>query len=179
MFAPSSKTAIKALCSVGESFEKRMNASDTVLHLVKSRIGIHMLVADWQPSRVAAAVRWYVMLSLELAMQVDECPFRSSADTSCYCMVAPKYHLWLSITHIPCISVVQSNNVEYISRPRCSFSVLIIDSVYLLYTVLRIVHIRRRRVRSECSVSAADRSLSPRFLRAAPFLLGPICDFCL
>lgn len=144
-----------------------------------SRIWIHMLVADRQPSRVAAAVRWCVMVSLELAMQIDACPFRSSADTSCHCIVGQKYHRWLSITDIPCISVVQSNNVEYISRPRCSFSVLIIDSVYLLYTILRIVHIRRRRVRSECSVRAADRSLSPRFLRAAPFLLGPVCDFCL
>lgn len=83
-----------------------MNASDTVLHLVKSRIGIHMLVADRQPSRVAAAVRWFVMLSLELAMQIDECPFRSSADTSCYCIVGQKFHRWLSITHISCISVV-------------------------------------------------------------------------
>lgn len=92
-----------------------MNASDTVLHLVKSRIGIYMLVADWQPSRVAAAVRWCVMLSLELAMQIDACPFRSSADTSCHCVVARKYHLWLSITHIPCISLVQSNNIGNIS----------------------------------------------------------------
>lgn len=83
-----------------------MNASDTALHLVKPRIGIHMLVADRQPSRVAAAVRWCVMLSLELAMQIDACNFRSSADTSCYCIVGQKYHRWLSITHIPCISVV-------------------------------------------------------------------------
>lgn len=164
-----------------------MNASDTALLLVKSIIGIHMLVADWQPSRVAAAVRWCVMLSLELAMQVDACPFHSSADTSCYCIVAQKYHLWLSTTNIPCISVVQSNNVEYISRPRCSFSVLIIDSVHLPYTVLRIVNIRRRCVRSGCSVVSAenrkrfrtDRSLSPQFLRAAPFWLGPVCDSCL
>lgn len=44
MFDPSSKTAIKALCSVGESFEQRMNASDTVLHSVKVEI-----VADRQP----------------------------------------------------------------------------------------------------------------------------------
>lgn len=164
-----------------------MNASDTALHLVKSRIGIHMLVADWQRSRVAAAVRWCVMLSLELAMQTDECPFRSSADTSCHCIGGQKYHLWLSITHISYISVVQPNNVEYISRPRCSFSVLIVDSVHLSYTVLRIVHIRRRCVRSGCSVVSTenrrnirtDRSLSPRFLRAAPFSLGPICDSCL
>lgn len=163
-----------------------MNASDTVLHLVKSRIGIHMLVADIQPSRVAAAVRWCVMLFLELAMQIDAWPFRSSADTSCYCIVAQKYYRWLSITHIPCISVVQSNNVEYISRLPCSYFVLIIDSVHLPYTVLRIVHIRRRRMRSECSVRAengknirTDRSLLPLFLRAAPFSLGrfaiPVC----
>lgn len=83
-----------------------MNASDTALLLVKSRIGIHMLVADLQPSRVAAPFRWCVMLSLELAMQIDACPFRSSADTSCHCIVAQKYYPWLSITHIPCISVV-------------------------------------------------------------------------
>lgn len=159
-----------------------MNASDTVLLLVKSIIGIHMLVAERQPSRVAAAVRRCVMLSLELAMQIDACPFRSSADTSCYCIVTQKYYLWLSITHIPCISIVQSNNVEYNSRPPCSYSMLIIDSVHLPYTVLRIVHIRRRRMRSECSVRAengknirTDRSLSPLFLRA-PFWLGPICD---
>lgn len=76
-----------------------MNASDTALLLVKSRIGIHMLVADSRPSRVAAAVRWCVGLSLELAMQIDACPFRSSADTSCYCIVGQKYHCWLSITH--------------------------------------------------------------------------------
>lgn len=138
MFAPSSKTAIKALCSVGESFEERMNALDTALHLVKSRIGIHMLVADRQPSRVAAAVRWCVMLFLELAIQVDVCPFRSSADTSCHCIVAQKYYRWLSITHIPCISVVQFNNEEYISRLSCSYFVLIIDSVYLPYTILKI-----------------------------------------
>lgn len=130
MFAPSSKTAIKALCSVGESFEQRMNASDTALHLVKSRIGIHMLVADRQPSRVAAAVRWCVMLSLELAMPIDVCPFRSSADNSCHCIVAQKYHRWLSITHIPCISVVQSNNVEYISRPTCRYAVLMILCIF-------------------------------------------------
>lgn len=163
-----------------------MNASDTALLLVKSRLGIHMLVAERQPSRVAAAVRWCVMLSLELAMQIDACHFRSSADTSCYYIVAQKYHRSLSITYIPCISVVQSNNVEYISRPPCSYSVLIIDSVHLPYTVLRIVHILRRCVRSEFSVRAengrnirTDRSLSPRFLRAAAFSLGPICDSCL
>lgn len=164
-----------------------MNASDTALHLVKSRIGIHMLVAGKQPSRVAAAFRWCVMLSLELAMQIDVCPFRSSTDTSCYCIVAQKYHRWLSITHIPCISIVQSNNVEYISRPSCSYSVLIIDSVHLPYTVLRILHILRRCVRSGCSVVSAenrrnirtDRSLSPLFLKAAPFWLGRICDSCL
>lgn len=187
MFAPFSKTAIKALCSVGESFEQSMNASDTALHLVKSRIGIHMLVADIQPSRVAAAVRWFVMLSLVLAMQIDACPFCSSADTSSYCIVGQKYYRWLSITHIPCISVVQSNNVEYISRPRCSFSVLIIYSIHLPYTVLRIVHIRRRSVRSGYRVVRAengrnirtDLSLSPLFLRAAPFSLGPVCDYCL
>lgn len=164
-----------------------MNASDTALLLVKSRIGIHMLVAGKQPSRVAAAFRWCVMVSLELAMQIDECPFRSSADTSCYCIVGQKYYCWLSITHIPCISLVQSSNVEYISRPRCSFSVLIIDSVHLPYTVLRILNIWRRFVRSGRSVVSAengrnirtDRSLSPRFLRAAPFSLGrfaiPVC----
>lgn len=83
-----------------------MNASDTALLLVQSRIGIHMLVADWQRSRVAAAVRWCVGLSLELAMQIDACPFRSSADNSCYCIVAQKYYCWLSITDIPGISVV-------------------------------------------------------------------------
>lgn len=107
-----------------------MNASDTALHLVKSRIGIHMLVADWQRRRVAAAVRWCVGLSLELAMQIDACPFRSSADTSCYCIVAPKYHLWLSITHIPCVSVVQSNNGKYISRPPWSYPVLMIICIF-------------------------------------------------
>lgn len=92
-----------------------MNASDTVLLLVKSIIGIHMLVADWQPSRVAAAVRWCVMLSLVLAMQIDACPFCSSADTSCYCIGGQKYHRWLSITHILCISSAQSNNMGNIS----------------------------------------------------------------
>lgn len=130
MFGPSSKTAIKALCSVGESFEERMNASDTALLLVKSRIGIHMLVADRQPSRVAAAVRWCVILSLDLAMQIDACPFRSSADTSCHCIVAQKYHRWLSITHIPCISLVKPNNREYISRLPCSYSVLMILCIF-------------------------------------------------
>lgn len=59
-------------------------------------------------------------------MQIDAYTFRSSADNSCHCIVAPKYHLWLSITDIPCISVVQSNNVEYISRPPCSYSMLMI-----------------------------------------------------
>lgn len=130
MFAPSSKTAIKALCSVGESFEERMNASDTALLLVKSRIGIHMLVAGRQPSRVAAAVRWCVMLSLVLAMQIDACHSRTSADTSCHCVVAQKYYRWLSITHIPCISLVQSSNVEYISRLPCSYSVLMILCIF-------------------------------------------------
>lgn len=63
-------------------------------------------------------------------MQVDACTFRSSADTSCYCIVGQKHHRWLSITHIPCISVVQSNNVEYISRPPCSYSVLMILCIF-------------------------------------------------
>lgn len=92
-----------------------MNASDNALHLVKSRIGIHMLVADRQPSRVAAAVRWCVMLSLELAVQIDACPFRTSADTFCHCIGGQKYHRWLSITHILCISSAQSNNMGNIS----------------------------------------------------------------
>lgn len=163
-----------------------MNASDTALHLVKPRVGIHMLVADRQPSRVAAAVRWCVGLSLELAMQIDACPFRSSADTFCHCVVAQKYHRWLSIAYILCISLVQSNNVEY--NLQTSLQLLrAYDSVYLPYTVLRMVHIRRRCVRSGCSVVSTenrrnirtDRSLSPRFLRAVPFSLGPICDSCL
>lgn len=63
-------------------------------------------------------------------MQIDACPFRSSADTSCHCIVAQKYYCWLSITHIPCISLVQSSNVEYISRLPCSYSVLMILYIF-------------------------------------------------
>lgn len=59
-------------------------------------------------------------------MHIDACPFRSSADTS----FAQKYHRSLSIAYIPCISLMQSKNVEYISRLSCSYSVLMILCIF-------------------------------------------------